>query len=546
MRALLSAYRGLIAHGLIALALIATCYSGALAQTPPSEPEAPVPRFVIKEVRVLGNTLLPDSRLSAIVARLVGSERTLGDLKQGAAAVQQAYRDAGYGGVVAYVPEQELNEGRLVIRVVEGKLARVHISGNHYYNDANIRRSLPNLRDGETPRVPAIDRDIQLANENPAKQVQVQLTAGEKPTDIDANIEVAEVDPKRILLSLDNTGTPTTGHYRAAVGLQNANLWNRDDIGTLQYQTSPTEPGLVHIYSAGYRMPLYGYASTIDAFYAHSNVNNGNTFTPAGPLAFTGKGDVAGLRFNRYLPRIGEYDHRITLGGDWRDFQDECAVGTFGAAGCGTAAASVIVLPISLAYTAQVQTPELSWGASAAVSHNVGGSNQTAFDAARPGANREYTIYRLSAFAAHALPAGFGVQARLTGQFTSDALVPGEQLGLGGAESVRGYYEREEAGDYGFFANLEGLGPSLSAWLAAKAIIVRPLVFFDYGRITNHNDTPCAFNDANCVLSGVGAGLRLTVSNWLSGRFDVACALNSSTQTSAGTWRVHFAINAVF
>jgi hemolysin activation/secretion protein len=475
----------------------------------------------------------------------VGSERTLGDLRQGAALVQQAYRDAGYGGVVAYIPEQELAEGTVIIRVVEGKLARVRIVGNQRYDEANIRHSLPSLREGETPRVAAIDRDIQLANENPAKQVQVELTAGDKPTDIDANVALAEADPKRILLTLDNTGTPDTGLYRLSAGVQHANLWNRDHIGTLQYQTSPSEPSLVRIYSAGYRMPLYGYASTIDAYYAHSSVDNGTSVTPAGPLAFTGKGDFAGLHLNRYLPRRGEYDHRVTFGVDWRDYQNQCSLGTFGSAGCGTAGASVTVLPISLAYTGQVQTPQTWWGASAAIGHNVDGSSQAAFDAARPGAKKEYDIFRLSAYAGHNLPAGFGVQARLSGQFSPDALIPGEQFGLGGAESVRGYFERELAGDYGFYVSLEGLGPPLVG-RTDKSASVRPLVFFDYGHITNHKDTPCFRTESSCTLSGVGFGLRLTLSRWLAGRLDVAYAIDDSTQTTAGTVRVHFALNAVF
>jgi hypothetical protein len=110
--------------GIIGLALLASYWTSALAQTAPAE-AAPVERFVVKAVRVEGNTLLPETKLSAIGARLVGSERTLGDLRQGAALVQQAYRDAGYGGVVAYIPEQELAEGTVIIRVVEGKLARV-------------------------------------------------------------------------------------------------------------------------------------------------------------------------------------------------------------------------------------------------------------------------------------------------------------------------------------------------------------------------------------------------------------------------------------
>src|SRR6185437_1011990 len=149
------------------------------AQTPPSsETPAEVQKFSVTKVQIQGNTLLPDDTLTALVSQLAGNDRTLGDLMQAAAAVQQAYREAGYGGVIAFVPEQELGSGNIIIRVVEGKLATVEISDNKRYSDANIIASLPHLKIGETPRVRAIDRDIQLINENPAKEVRVTLAAG--------------------------------------------------------------------------------------------------------------------------------------------------------------------------------------------------------------------------------------------------------------------------------------------------------------------------------------------------------------------------------
>lgn len=503
-------------------------------------------KFIVRSVRIEGNSLLPESELAARVAPLIGSESTTGALRQAAAAVQEAYRQAGYAGVVAFVPEQPLAGGDIVIRVVEGKLAQIKISGNERYDESNIRNSLPHLREGETPRVRAIDRDIQLANENPVKELRVTLTAGAKPGEIDAAIEVAEEPPLRALIGFDNTGDPATGDYRLSVGLQHANLWNLDHIGTFQYQTSPTDPSQVQIYSLGYRLPLYGHAASLDAFAAYSSVDNGTTTTVAGPLAFTGKGKIAGLRGNRYLERLGEYDHRLTLGVDWRDLQNDCSLGAFGAAGCGTAGVSVVVLPLSLTYTGQVQTPEKAWGFSAALAHNVGGSSSEDFEAARPRADKYYSIARLSAFAGFAPPDSFGVQGRLSGQYSPDALVPVEQFGLGGASSVRGYREREVTGDYGLYANLEGLAPDLRQLVGFDKGNLRPLIFVDWGQVTNHYRWPCSGSDTRCSLSSVGVGVLFAFGKHFSGRLDVGRALEDGPQTSAGKTRGNVALSFVF
>src|SRR5690349_6377205 len=82
--------------------------------------DPPAMHFSVKTVHVQGNTLLPEKELQAIIEPLVGNERTLIDLDRATAAMQQAYRKAGYGGVVVFVPEQELGAGEIILRVVEG------------------------------------------------------------------------------------------------------------------------------------------------------------------------------------------------------------------------------------------------------------------------------------------------------------------------------------------------------------------------------------------------------------------------------------------
>ena len=520
----------------------------AQAENQPVVEKSPfeVVRFAVTVVNIQGNTLLTEAELANLVSRLPGGKWTLEDLNKAAISIQQAYRNAGYGGVVAFIPEQDLKLGNVIVRVIEGKLARIRISDNQRLDETNIRRSLPSLKEGTTPNVAQIDRDIQLANENPVKELQVKLAAGAKPGEIDASIAVADEKPLRFLFGLDNTGNPQSGEYRLSASIQHANLWNRDHIGTLQYQTSPTEPNLVRIYSIGYRLPIYGFSSSIDAFYAHSTVDSGTTITPAGPLQFTGTGDVAGLRYNRYLQRVGEYDHRLIFGIDWRKFDNECSVGTLGAAGCGSAGVSVASLPMSIGYTGQVDNAKMSWGTSTSLAYNVGGSSQEVFEAARPGAKKGYTILRLSAFVSRALPAGYGVHGRISGQYSPDALISGEQHGVGGATSVRGYRERELAGDHGFLVNLEGLGPDLGKTFKLNTASFRPLVFVDYGLATNHNGAPCHVTDSTCSLSSVGVGARFAFGKWLSGRVDVGHTLEDGNQITSGRTRGHFALNLVF
>jgi len=537
---------------LLQLSVIGFCMNAqSQSPLPIASPQSSV--FSIKTIKIQGNTLLPESKLMALVAHLVGDGRTLNDLVQGTTAVQQAYREAGYGGVVVFVPEQKLEDGNVIIQVIEGKIDKVLISGHAERDEANILRSLPHLRQGETPVVRDIDRNIQMANENPTKKLRVALMAGTKPGAIATDAKVTDERPLRLLFGVDSAGTPGTGNFRTNIGIQHSNLWNRDHIGTFQFQTSPTEPSRAQIYSVGYRVPFYSQFAALDAFYAHSNVESLASAAPVGvgPFGFTGKGDIAGFRAHRFLPRLGEYDHRVTFGFDWRHFNNNCAFqGNTSSAACDRIAADVTITPLSLGYVGQKDGPIFSWGINTNISGNFGGSSQAAFNAARLDADKQYTVWRFFGFTNWNLPAGFGLATRVLAQYSPHALVPGEQFGIGGGGSamggfisVRGYREREIVGDYGASFNIEGLGPDFAKLVNSESLSLRPLIFFDFGWAGNNHRMPCDAHGSSCEITSVGGGIRFAIGKKFSGRLDFGEALLDGNQKAAGTSRGHLAVN---
>ena len=117
-----------------------------------AEQTAPVPA-TIAAVRVEGNTLLPEAALAAMTSSLTGGAPDLPALNALAARIQNAYREAGYGGVVAYIPPQESSDGVIVVRVVEGKLAQVRVKGNGHFSSANVRAACRTCSKAQRPRL---------------------------------------------------------------------------------------------------------------------------------------------------------------------------------------------------------------------------------------------------------------------------------------------------------------------------------------------------------------------------------------------------------
>lgn len=539
----------------------AAVLSGSGVVTGPVTPpvSGPVAKVVVQRYQVSGNTLLPAAQIDAVLGAYLG-ERSLDELKTAALAVQALYRDAGYGAVVAFVPEQTSPGGAggsvVSITVVEGQVARITVTGNSAFSESNIRASLPSLVEGVTPRVREIDAQIQLANENPAKELEVLLQPGAAPGQVDARIQVSEQPISRFTIGADNTGNKKPGRWRTNFGYQNANLWGglagerwgADHVLALQLQLAPEALGDVTVASANYRIPFYAAGMALDAYAAYSDVDGGSTPTAAGALQFAGKGRIAGVRLSKYLPRLGEVDQRVVLGLDHRDYINNCTIAGLPAGACGQAGESVSVQPLALEYIAQ-RGGKTPWGASIGLQHNLqlggGHASDAHFAAVRPGSTPNYTLLRLGLFAGVSLPEQWQLQTKLIGQFTDDALVPGEQFGIGGASSVRGYDEREITGDRGASASVEVFSPDFGKSLGLVSGTLRALGFVDAGWVHNRLGTPCRLTQADCNLAGVGLGLRYG-SGPLQAKLDVAYALKSGNRTERHDARAHFSVSYRF
>lgn len=506
-------------------------------------------RFDIDRFQIVGNTLLEPDEIEAVLKPFTGKLREYGDVKRAIEALRQRYLTEGFRVVWVVAPEQDLDRGVVTLRVIEARIGKVTMNGNRFFDDSNIRFGLPALREEVSPRIGDISANVQLTNENPAKQVDVVLRPGELPGVVDATVDVIDVRPLKAFLTFDNTGNPQTGDFRLGVGVQHANLFNHDHIGTFNYVTSPGKWDQVSLYSASYRLPLYSWGDSLDFIAAYSDVSAGTTQTVAGPLTFSGKGAVYGFRYNQLLERRGEYSHRIVYGLDYRAYENDCTLGNFGGAGCGPAAVDVTVRPISVAYSGNWSKPGRISDFYMAASHNIPGAasgRENDFNAARPsptggdGAPSRYKILRFGASMVNAFKNNWQVRAAFNAQYTPDALVSGEQFGISGATAVRGFLEREIVRDTGCFANLELYTPNLAGTLVPGKGNLRGLLFYDTAWAANQ---PLNGEDRRQIsISSIGVGIRWNIGRNFNVRFDLARAVDGGGSKEAGDLRGHVSV----
>ncbi len=174
---------------LLAALLAASC----VARAPYAAEGVPDPvRFEIRKFTLEGNTVLPPDEAERMLAPHRGPDKDFADIQRALEALESAYRALGYGVVQVTLPEQNITQGEIRFVIIEPRLGKVSVEGNKFFDEANIRASVPALREGEPPNSRAIARSLAIANENPAKNTQVLLRATEADDRVDARIRVAD------------------------------------------------------------------------------------------------------------------------------------------------------------------------------------------------------------------------------------------------------------------------------------------------------------------------------------------------------------------
>ncbi|MHB8148586.1 MAG: POTRA domain-containing protein, partial [Desulfobulbia bacterium] len=106
-------------------------------------------RIAVNGIHVSGSSAFTAAELEALVADLIGGEHTLAELYQGAARITAYYRERGYIIARAYLPAQEIQDGVVVIAVVEGRIGEQQINNQSRLSDARANGYLREIKSGE-------------------------------------------------------------------------------------------------------------------------------------------------------------------------------------------------------------------------------------------------------------------------------------------------------------------------------------------------------------------------------------------------------------
>ncbi|HAJ64306.1 MAG TPA: hypothetical protein DCP31_37945, partial [Cyanobacteria bacterium UBA8543] len=500
-----------------------------LLESPPSGPQTPEPSpgkvpetITIQRFEFEGNTVFSDEELAKVTAPFTNRPISFAELFQARSAVTQLYLDKGYITSGALIPPQALEGGVAKIQVVEGGLEGINVTGTRRLNPNYVRSRIAIATKKPLNRERLLEA-LQLLQLNPLIQnLSAELSAGTRPGLSLLEVKVSEAKTFGVEISADNNRSPSVGSFRRRVQLNEANLLGLGDGISVSYNNTDGSNGV----DFNYTLPInprngtvrfsYGFTDSdvIEDPFNELDINSTSRYYEISvrqPIVQTPTQELAlGLVATRQESKA-TFIEDLPFPAPGTDEQGQTRVSA---------------LRFFQEWTKRNSREVLA--ARSQFSLGIGALDAT-INPDPP--DSRFFSWRGQAQWVRLLAADTLFLIRTDVQLSDRALVPLEQFGLGGQQSVRGYRQDLLLTDNGALVSAEVRIPILR--LPKQNALLQVAPFVDFGAGWNHGQR--ADPEQN-VLVATGIGLQFQLSDRLTIRLDYGIPL-VSVDSSKRTWQ---------
>jgi hemolysin activation/secretion protein len=523
--------------GLIACSQASAQDAVATAPTEASRNEPVQPDFQLSELRVLGNTVLPNLAIAKLLYPYLGPGRTLQDVEAARTALETEYHAQGFGTVFVDIPEQTIGtDGVVRLKVTESRLSRTSFTGTRYFSNRQIRAAIPAATAGTVPNLPQLQAQINAANAVTADRIVIPvLKAGATPGTLELGLKVQDELPLHAAVEVNNQYTADTTKLRSSLVLSYDNAFGRQDSFSLQYQTSPQNTQEVGVFAASYMAHLPDSLNKLVVTY----IDSSSQVATVGDINVAGKGKTYSAYLLYPMQTSSEVMSSFTFGLDYKQSAQDVKLSESASLSTPLSYAS---LQGGYSWLLRSERRIWSWTNTLVLGlPGLGGSRQEFADKCY-GCKPSFSIVRTDAGLTQKLPWSFSGVLKVAGQYTVDPVISNEQQLLGGAHSVRGYLEAEELGDVGIRGSIE---LHANGWLPKKwPVQLDPYLFFDAGRVSFQQPLPG--QSRSIGLQSEGLGVDLTAWTAFTGTLVIAEPLVNSSHTQRGDKRFEFMVRGTW
>ena len=473
----------------------------------PAEPEK-VPhdpnarRFTVNGFKLVGNTVYSNLLLQRLLEGYLDLQLNLYDLTKAADRITRFYHEHGYAVARAVVPAQKVERGVVRIEIIEGRIAKVKVTGNKRYRTASLLARTRNLADGGVVTMDKLERNLLLLNDLPGLSARAVLQPGEEFGTTDAVINVRE----RLLdggLTFDNYGRNEIGQLRMDATL---NLNNPLGIGDqLALEGLASDGKLLRYQHFNYNLPVNRGGTRLGFSYSAVHYEVRGDFAALGV-----EGDIHTREITLTHPLVRTRAKNILLGISVRS---------------STLAQQALATPIS-GSTVSIMNASLLYNRiheDAAVTNAVlQFSSNFKDDDNGTRQNAEKAKLEIDVNHLRAINRDWDLYLRGDYVRSLQTLPDSEKFNLGGPDSVRGFRPAELRGDNGYLAQLE-----VRRHFATGSIPGIFRLYGDAGQVENN-----AFPGSD-ELRSLGAGVSFYFKQHITAKIDYAVPINNSAATDA-------------
>ncbi|MBV1879902.1 MAG: BamA/TamA family outer membrane protein [Pseudomonadales bacterium] len=393
----------------------------------------------------LDNIIVESSILQPEIVELVDYylERriTVADLLQLKNSINQLFVFNGYINSGVLIPDQQIIDGTLKFKVIEGNVSQLNIDSKlrDKYINARISISKPfNLT--------ALQNSLKLLEQDPLiDRIDAKVSPGAQLGQADLSLAVDTQPRFRFGLRLANDRAPSIGSENAEFSFSANNLTGWGD--SLYIKTGITDG----LNTEDYRLtiPFSHLNHSLSLFYSISD--SAVTEAPFDDIDVESKTESFGINLDIPLKKTLRSALAIHFTFESRKNQTSLLGQNFSFSE-GAINGQSRVSPYRIAISYSRQSTNQAFAGRLSISK---GSHY--FDATKNTgqADGNFTSYLGQAQYSRQLSETNYLTARLVAQYASDALLSVEKFSLGGLNSVRGYRENQVVRDKAYFASVE-------------------------------------------------------------------------------------------
>jgi len=434
----------------------------------------------IKTITLKDANLIPEKKQQEIIKPFENRCLGVNEIQQLLADITGYYITNGYAASRAYIPEQDLASGKLLILVVEGTVKKVKLEDGGK-RSINMAGAFPDI-EGKPLNLRDFEQGLDQVNRLSTNNATLDIQPGDQPGESVVLIKNQPKFPVGVSLTSDSYGSRGTGRYQVGATVTSNNVaglnemlsyTRRQSVPFYDFNQNSDSDSVFLSIPYGRALMSFGYS---DSNYESQLITPGGTV-----LALEGNNRNIYAKLDRNLWRSQTDKWNISVMMTQKNSNNFAAGQKL-----GVSSRTLSVMDLDTDYSTPAMGGLLSVNGGVAFGMPLFGALNDQPQLSGDAPKAQFTKFKFATSLMvpfEALKRSATFSTALSAQYSLDTLYGSEQISVGGPYSVRGFYGTSIANDHGYYLRndlsfLQPLGAVMNV-----PVTLKPYIALDVGSV---------------------------------------------------------------